>query len=445
MDVIKSGGTSLGNADAIIRSCEIGKTHLEKSRPKLVHVVSAVGTDKKNDINTKVTDALKTLAEQEYNNKSGNAQHEWLIQRHDKVVSELKLDGAILDTYFSEIKKRCEKPLRNYQQYLALMMSFGERISKEIVAAQYKSMGINAVALDTWDIGMVTDSNFNNARLLLESYKRIRSNICKLKYDVIVIGGFAHKDKVGRITTFSRGGTDLDSTIIAAAINADAVYNYTDVAGILTANIPGGRTVKILSYREAEELTYNKVKLHPDSIAPLKKKGIRMIVKDTFHPNRKGTIIQEKSDDSIKSIAFVENNTVLRIYNPSMVSKAGFAAEVFNTFANHEISIGFISDSKASITLVPENNGKLEEAIGALKKKGYQVQAKPGMAWLSLVGEGMQYKIGISAKATSALAKARVNIVAQSQPLEEICINYIVSGDDGMKALRALHHEFFEK
>jgi aspartate kinase len=66
------------------------------------------------------------------------------------------------------------------------------------------------------------------------------------------------------------------------------------------------------------------------------------------------------------------------------------------------------------------------------------------MAWLSIVGEGLHENIGVSARAATALAEADVNIAAQSQPLEEICMNYIVEGKDGQKALRALHKEFFE-
>ncbi len=442
MDVIKSGGTSLGNADAIRQSCKIGISHLGKSRPGLIHVVSAVGKDKHN--NTKVTDALENLANLAYNNEGCNSQYEWLFKRHDKIMSDLKLSERILHSYLKEIERRIEKPLRNKEQHLALMKSFGERMSKEMVAAQYRAMGIDAIALDTWDIGMVTDSDFNNAKILPGTYDKIKAHLGNLKQQVIVVAGYAHKDKNGRMTVFSRGGTDLDAAIIGAAINADAVYNYTDVDGILTANIPKGKTIKLLSYREAEELAYNKVKLHPDSIAPLKERGIPLVVRNTFNPNCKGTRIEEKSDDSIKGISFVEDSTVLKIYNSTMVGKAGFAAEVFGVFAQYKISIGCIADSMASITVIPENNGKLEEAIGALRRKKYQVQAKENRTWLSIVGEGMQHYIGTSAMATRALADTSVNIEVQSQPLEEICMNYVVDGKDGKNALIALHEEFFE-
>jgi aspartate kinase len=56
--------------------------------------------------------------------------------------------------------------------------------------------------------------------------------------------------------------------------------------------VPGAKTIPIISYREAMELSYFGAKvLHPRAIEPAIRKGIPVRVKCTFDPDAPGTQI----------------------------------------------------------------------------------------------------------------------------------------------------------
>ena len=51
---------------------------------------------------------------------------------------------------------------------LGLLVSYGERFAVRLVAAaRLNQIGVHAQAFDAWDVGILTDSNFMDARLTL--------------------------------------------------------------------------------------------------------------------------------------------------------------------------------------------------------------------------------------------------------------------------------------
>src|SRR5208337_5498873 len=74
-----------------------------------------------------------------------------------------------------------------------------------------------------------------------------------------VITGFRGATPEGLCTTLGRGGSDYSGTILGAALDADEVWIWTDVDGVMTADprlVPGARILTAISYREAIELWF---------------------------------------------------------------------------------------------------------------------------------------------------------------------------------------------
>ena len=72
-----------------------------------------------------------------------------------------------------------------------------------------------------------------------------------------VITGFVGATQEGVPTTLGRGGSDFSAAIVGAGLDADEVWIWSDVDGILTADpniVPQARTLTELSYAEAAEL-----------------------------------------------------------------------------------------------------------------------------------------------------------------------------------------------
>ena len=110
-----------------------------------------------------------------------------------------------------------------------------------------------------------------------------------------VVTGFNGATLDGRPTTLGRGGSDFSASILAAALDAQELWIWTDVDGIMSADprlVPNAKVLDEITYAEAAELAYNGAKvLHPRTLAPLVEKRIPVWSKNSFAPEKPGTRI----------------------------------------------------------------------------------------------------------------------------------------------------------
>ena len=106
--------------------------------------------------------------------------------------------------------------------------------------------------------------------------------------DNAVIPGFYGSMPNDTIKTFSRGGSDVTGSIVAAAVNADLYENWTDVSGFLVCDpriIDNPQPITTITYKELRELSYMGAGvLHEDAIFPVRKAGIPINIKNTNKP-----------------------------------------------------------------------------------------------------------------------------------------------------------------
>jgi aspartate kinase len=229
MIVMKFGGSSIANGERIRCMAEIVKLELPR---KPVLVLSAMG-----DTTDHLLDAATNALEK------GIVSIDTIAGLHVKAIQELDLDPAVQD----EINPLLEE-LRNLLVGISLikeltnrtkdyLVSFGERLSVRIAAAYFNKINIKTKALDAWDAGFVSDSNFSSAELLKESWDIIPTTLLPLLDSGIlpVVTGFIARDNKGRITTLGRGGSDRSATIIAASCKAEEAQVWKDVDGIKTS------------------------------------------------------------------------------------------------------------------------------------------------------------------------------------------------------------------
>ena len=253
MIVMKFGGSSVADAERIRYMSEIVKARLDR---KPVLVVSALGD---------TTDHLLEAGDAAL--KRGVVSLEQIEKLHIKTIEDLELDDAALKDVRSLMTEMqillmgislIREMTGRTKDYL---VSFGERLSVRIIAAHFEKQGIKAEALDAWDTGFITDSNFTSAELSDESWEMIPSKLLPLVDEGVlpVITGFIAKDEKGNITTLGRGGSDLTATLIGAACRADEIQVWKDVDGILTADprvVRNARPVETITYEAASELAY---------------------------------------------------------------------------------------------------------------------------------------------------------------------------------------------
>jgi aspartate kinase len=343
---------------------------------------------------------------------------------------------------------------------LDYLMSFGERLSTPIVSFVLRDLGMAAEYLTGKEAGILTDSNFGEARPLMDTTKlRLVHKIEPLlKANVIpVITGFIGADQHGNTTTIGRGGSDYAATIISAGINADEVWLWSDVDGLMTADpkiVSDAAVIKEVSFTEAMEMALFGAKyMHPRALEPVIDTKIPVRIRNTFNLKHEGTLIsQDLSKESqriVKSITVIRHTALIDVGGGGgMVGAPGMAAKIFSALAKNKVNITMISQSpsESSISMVVRKND-LDKAITTLDlhllgKVVKQVSVNDDVAVVAVVGSGMRGIKGVAARVFNAVAERNVNVIMIAQGSSELNLAFVVKDSDCEQAVRALHDEF---
>jgi aspartate kinase len=312
------------------------------------------------------------------------------------------------------------------------------------------------VVLDGCEAGLTTTATHGDGIVLPESETKIRSRVLPLLQDSVpVIMGYMGCTPQGITTTLGRSGSDYSASIIGAGIDADEIWIWTDVDGIMTCDprvINDARVMPSLSYLEVMELSYFGAKvMHPRSIEPAMRKNILVRVKNTFNPSHPGTVIVKsgKRDHRVvKALTYIDKVAAINICGAQMIGRPGVAKAVFSILADNEVNVMMISQgsSEANISLIVDEThvSPAVKALGELTRQGVvrDVSHNSDVCAVAVVGAGMAGAPGTSGRIFTALGKAGVNVMMISQGSSEANISFVVKQDDGPRAVRVLHDEF---
>lgn len=464
MKVLKFGGTSVANAQAVLQVEKIIKK--EANNQKIVVVVSALHG---------VTDVLIQAAELASDADENYLQHlKSLEEKHLTIVKEL-FPIAVQSSWLSFVKKHFNdiEDLCNGIFILGELTprikdkitSYGEFLSSKIIAAKLESTGLDAVWLNSSD-HIKTNNNYTHAKVNFDTTnKNLKHYFQHNQNQISVAPGFIASDDKGNRTTLGRGGSDYSASIIASAIDAEELQIWTDVNGMMTADprlVSQAKVIPEISYQEAMELSHFGAKvLYPPTIQPVMIKNIDLRIKNTFNEEALGTLITEhlkSTDEEHQQIAVGISNmnaiALLTLEGSGMVGVPGISAKLFQCLSLEKINVILItqSSSEHSITIAIDEKEifHAENAINLafeddLKLKRIEpVKIENGLSIVAIVGENMKSRSGVSAKMFSCLGNNGINIRAIAQGSSEKNISIVISENDTKKALNILHEEFFE-
>lgn len=414
MIVAKFGGTSVGSADAMRHVAEI----VQSSPDRRLVVVSAMSG---------VTDQLLALSEQAAAREDVQDQLAALQATHQQAVQELNLD-VDLQPLFKELERLLGE-IRQDQDTSSKkrdhILSFGERLSATIVSALLATQ-TTCTHVDAKEL-IETDSLFSQARVNKEeTHKHVEAVLLPLldTHDRVVITGFIGSDPEGNYTTLGRGGSDYSAAIIAQAVHATGLEIWTDVSGIYTTDpriIPSARPIPAMSYNEAAELAFFGAKvLHPDTIKPAIHSHIPVYIKNTFSPDDVGTVIQDETDESIKSVTFRRGVVILNICSTRMLEAKGFLHQLFKIFDEHHVAVDAISTSEVSVSLTL--NEAPSDALLADLEEIATVRVYDNKALVCLVGEGIHSHPEVLANLFGSLRHDDVAMVSQGASQRNITL-----------------------
>jgi aspartate kinase len=454
---MKFGGTSVANAQCINNVVDILEKH-HKAGDELAVVVSAqrgvtdqlieiTGTLPTAKDHSDIAPLIQALGKRHMNTLEGAAPD--FIAETGAVIEErlISLQNILFAVYnLRELTPRS----RDY------ILSFGERLLAPVMSAALRQRGISSTVLDGCEAGILTTHHHGESTALPESDDRIKNRICPLmKNEIPVILGFMGCTKSGIVTTLGRSGSDYSASIIGAGIDADEIWIWTDVDGIMTCDprvINDARVMPSLSYLEVMELSYFGAKvMHPRSIEPAMRKNILVRVKNTFNPSHPGTVIVrngQRDNRVVKALTYIDKVAAININGAQMIGRPGVAKAIFTILADHEVNVMMISQgsSEANISLIVDE-AHLNAAVHALTdlvKQGIvrEVTHNHDVCAVAVVGAGMAGAPGTGGRIFTALGKASVNVMMISQGSSEANISFVVNQQDGPRAVRVLHDEF---
>jgi aspartate kinase len=460
--VMKFGGTAINSADKVRHIASLIKSQKEKGNNEIVGVISAARgmTDKISSIplNIKIsnkqfiTDFLKNTRYTHINIIDNAIKNERLKNEARSVLSllikELEdiLTGVLL---LGEITPKS----------LDYLMSFGERLSTPIVSFALRDIGLLSEYLTGKEAGILTDSNFGEARPLMDTTRlRVVHKIEPLLSSNVIplVTGFIGADQNGNITTIGRGGSDYTATIIASSLDADEVWFLGDVDGLMTADpkiVSEAKVIREVSFAEAMEMALFGAKyMHPRALEPVIDTKIPVRIRNAFKVNHLGTLISQNltktSQKTVKSISAIRHTALIDVSGGGMVGAPGTAAKIFDALAKNRVNIMMISQSpsESSISIVVRRD-ELDKAITTLDlnllgKVVKRVVINNDVAVIAAVGSGMRGLKGVAARVFNAVAKRNVNVIMIVQGSSELNLAFVVNDSDCEQAVIALHDEF---
>ncbi len=464
--VMKFGGTSVGSAQAMRETTEL-ILNARQEWGSVAVIASAMGTQP-----VKVTDLLLQGAAtalagdtQTYKNTASQ-----LRKVHFEVIDALLTpDGerqrvlAENNQFIDRFEALCKAVLvlgELTPRALDTIGGMGEQMSVRILAAYLRELGYKAEAIDATEL-IVTNNHFQNASPYFDlTVPKTRARLQPLLDEggIPIVTGFIAATKEGITTTLGRGGSDYSGAILGQCLQAQEVWIWTDVDGVMSADprlVEGAKSIPILSYREVSELAFYGAKvLHPKTIRPCVENNIPLRIKNTFNPTHPGTVIVPDNggiNGGVKAVTAIKSLSLITVEGKGMLGIPGIAARTFGAVAKADVSVLLISQASSEQSIcfaTPED-------LAGLVIKGLEAEFAEELAcqdidriWamhdvsiVTIVGAGMRGTPGIAGGLFTALGDHRVNIIAIAQGSSECSISLVVSGAETAEAVRRIHEK----
>lgn len=449
MKVAKFGGSSLASSDQVRKVVKI----IKDDPMRRYIVVSAPGKRHTDDI--KVTDLLISLHDNLVAGKDPSRLIHAIYNRYEEIGQAFHVDKQILTDIYQDLTSLKTIEIKENAHLYDIILSRGEDNNARLIAGVLKAEGLKARYISPEDLGLLVTDEPKNARILNKAYPLIKK--WAKNPEILVIPGFFGITEEGNICTFSRGGSDITGSIVAAGMNAELYENFTDVNGIYSAH-PGiihePELIKEISYREMRELAYAGFSVfHDEALIPSFQAKIPVVIKNTNNPSHPGTrIVHEKEnhDKTVVGIASDRGFSMIYISKYLMNREVGFTLRVLQILKEFNINYEHMPSGIDDISIIIRANQLTEETEEELLRKiAYEIdpdelRIKHGLTMVVVVGEGMRERVGVTAESTAALARKKINLEMINQGSSEVSIMFSIQEKDEKAAIRTLYYTFFD-
>ncbi|WP_058307501.1 aspartate kinase [Gracilibacillus massiliensis] len=448
MKVAKFGGSSVANAEQLQKVANI----IQDDKERKVIVVSAPGKRFSDDV--KVTDLLIALGEAYFKKQPYEEELQAVLNRFQEITTELKISDQIIQ----DIKDGVQGILASNDSdalKMDALKATGEDSLAKVLSAYLQSLDLKATYLNPQEAGIIVSDTPGSAQILEESYQHLYK--LRDREEIVVIPGFFGYSKSGKLITFSRGGSDITGSIVAAGVKAELYENFTDVDSVYCVNptiVENPKEITSLTYKEMRELSYAGFSVfHDEALIPAFKADIPVCIKNTNNPRGMGTIIVSKKEPQPNPVVGIASDTgFISIYVSKylMNRELGFGRKLLTILEDEDISFEHTPSGIDDISVIIRESSltqdKEERVIARIKEEldPDTVSVERDLALIMVVGEGMDSTLGLADKATHAFNKAQVNIEMMNQGSSEVSMMFGIKADRVNDSVKALYETFFE-
>ncbi len=349
-----------------------------------------------------VTNRLQALCTEPAADRS--AAIDGLIHRYRSFANELSVDAeADLARFEQELRHAAGRAGDSQKpQHRAELLALGEWASSRIGTVYLEQQGLRCCWQDSRS-ALTTLPEAQDRRAWLEARCAVAPDAgLQRKWaasgDIVVTQGFVAANAGGQTTVLGRGGSDTSAAYLGAALGADRVEIYTDVAGILSADpriVADAELIPKLAYREALEIAgAGAAVVHPRCIRAAAEAGLPLSVRQADLKRSGGTDIKaggESGRGTVKAVTVRRGMTAILLENQDIRRAVGFLATVFSHFAAEGVSIDQVATSETTTTVLIDlasnhlQDNELQRLADGLRDR-CEVSVYSSLACVSLVG-----------------------------------------------------------
>ncbi len=444
MIVAKFGGTSVKDAEAMLRCCRLLQNH---PSTRLVVVSATAGT-------TNLLEEMASLATQ---GQSVHQQLATLETRHVEMaqklgayehvlqsLEELLHEARVLTEGMNLLKKGSPRSMDG-------LYSIGERLSSVLFTHAFNSLTPDQAQVFDARKVLITDDQFGHAEplptLIQEQTQRHLLPLLESE-TTFITQGFIGKTEEGVTTTLGRGGSDYSAALFAEAIQAESLAIWTDVPGIATTDpriTDQAKTLEEISFAEASELASFGAKiLHPTTLWPTIRQKMPVYVGSSLEPEKPGTWIKQHCDHQpqVRALAVRRRQRLMTLTSPRMLNAYGFLARAFSILGNHKISVDLVSTSEISISLTLDQHIQLSPKLLTELETVADIQIEENFSLIALIGNKLFYTPGLAARCFKTMNHINIRLISQGASDHNFC--FLVQDEFADETIKRLHQEFLQ-
>lgn len=360
-------------------------------------------------------------------------------EKGNRVVVVVSAQGKTTDGLLKEARELSNIPS---ERELDVLLSSGEQISMAKLSILLNRQDVPAISLTGWQAGIFTNNTNQDAVIEDIDLTRIKKELELGK--VVIVAGFQGINENEDITTLGRGGSDTTAVAIAAKLNANHCYIFSDVDGVYTSDpnqVKIARKIDSISYSEMLDIADEGAKvLHNRCVEVGEKFNIPIITKSTFKEGN-GTIINDKIEGAkVKNI--VKNDKLISVHGTAENYSLEIFNKIYKCLIDNEINVKNLvnnSEDKLDISfIIPQV--KFTKFADLAEKDLAQLNCTyKNISRISIIGNGIMSNNLVLNEVVDILSKTNEDVLSMEMNESRISIMFkdVVSNE----ILETLHQK----